>query len=143
MELNKRLAALRKERGLSQTEAAEQLNISRQSISKWESGIAIPTTENLLALSTLYGLTLDELLHGGIGSPSPAAPPERERPAAPSRRRQIGYFIVLSVLLLGIGILIGYHLAGMPDRYSTDDMNNTVLDPNSEHGTFDLEWGSP
>ncbi len=57
-----RLQALRKANGFSQDALAEQLGISRQAISKWERAESSPDTDNLIALSKLYGLTLDELL---------------------------------------------------------------------------------
>ena len=64
MELNERLAQLRKEHGLSQNDLAEKLNVSRQAISRWEQGLAMPSSDNLIYLSRLYGITLDELIHG-------------------------------------------------------------------------------
>ncbi len=57
-----RLFALRKKYGLSQEELAEKIDVSRQSISKWERGEASPNSNNLIAMSKLYGITLDELL---------------------------------------------------------------------------------
>ena len=46
MELSERLVRLRKQKGLSQFDVAESLHISRQAISKWESGSSIPSTDN-------------------------------------------------------------------------------------------------
>ena len=62
MELYKNLARLRKEAGLSQQDLAERLDVSRQSISKWELGTALPSMENLIGLSRLYGVSLDYLV---------------------------------------------------------------------------------
>lgn len=59
-----RLAALRKEHGFSQEALAERLAVSRQAISKWERGESLPDTDNLIALSRLYGITLDALING-------------------------------------------------------------------------------
>ena len=67
MELNERLAQLRKEHGLSQNDLAEKLNVSRQAISRWEQGLAMPSSDNLIYLSRLYGITLDELFYPQIG----------------------------------------------------------------------------
>ncbi len=64
MELNERLAQLRKEYGLSQNDLADQLKVSRQAVSRWEQGLAMPSSDNLIYLSKLYGITLDELIHG-------------------------------------------------------------------------------
>ena len=57
-----RLQQLRKENGYSQEVLAEKLGISRQSISKWERAESSPEIDNLMALSKIYGLTIDELL---------------------------------------------------------------------------------
>ena len=64
IETANRLIALRKEAGYSQEALAGKLNISRQAISKWERSEASPDTENLIELSKLYGISLDELLMG-------------------------------------------------------------------------------
>lgn len=62
MELYEKLIHLRKQKGLSQLKLAEELGVSRQAISKWEVGTAVPSTENLRSLSKLYGVSLDYLV---------------------------------------------------------------------------------
>ncbi|MCR5825962.1 MAG: helix-turn-helix domain-containing protein [Oscillospiraceae bacterium] len=62
MKLKEKLTQLRKEKGWSQLELAERLNVSRQAVSRWENGLAIPSTDKLKQLSTLYGVSLDSLL---------------------------------------------------------------------------------
>ncbi|MDE6125293.1 MAG: helix-turn-helix domain-containing protein [Eubacterium sp.] len=59
------LKELRVKNKLSQEKLAEQLGLSRQSISKWEQGYALPDTDNLLKLSELYGISVDTLLKCG------------------------------------------------------------------------------
>ena len=56
-----RLVALRKQHDMSQEILADKLGISRQAVSKWERAEAAPDLDNLLALSEIYGITLDEL----------------------------------------------------------------------------------
>ena len=63
IELANRLLQYRKNSGLSQEELAEKLNISRQSVSKWERAEASPDTDNLIELAKIYNVTLDELLN--------------------------------------------------------------------------------
>ena len=60
--LSEKLYKLRKNSGLSQEQLAEQLNVSRQAISKWEQGTAIPESEKLITISNYFGVTLDYLL---------------------------------------------------------------------------------
>lgn len=56
------LYELRRKAGLSQEEFAEKLGVSRQAVSKWERGEAYPDTENLIVISEMFGVTIDELL---------------------------------------------------------------------------------
>ena len=62
MTLGENLQNLRKEAGLSQEQVAQQLFVSRQTVSKWENNQAEPGVENLKALAGLYGVTLDRLV---------------------------------------------------------------------------------
>ncbi len=61
-----RLLEYRKKVGLSQEELAEKIGVSRQAVSKWERAEASPDTDNLIALSEVYGVSLDELIKGKI-----------------------------------------------------------------------------
>jgi len=54
MELSEKLYSLRKKSGLSQEQLAEQLGVSRQAISKWESGQSVPESEKLIAISNFF-----------------------------------------------------------------------------------------
>lgn len=60
--LSEKLYKLRKNSGLSQEQLAEQLNVSRQAISKWESGTAVPEREKLITISNYFGVSVDYLL---------------------------------------------------------------------------------
>ena len=57
------LYELRRKAGLSQEEFADRLNVSRQAVSKWERGEAYPDTENLITISEMFKVTIDELLN--------------------------------------------------------------------------------
>lgn len=77
MELKEKLVALRKEKGLTQLVVAEKLNVSRQAISRWESGTAQPSTDNLRCLGALYEVPIDYLVNE-----------ETERPISEDDSRQ-------------------------------------------------------
>ena len=62
MTLDKKLARLRKKAGLSQADVSEELDVSRQAVTKWETGQSRPSTENLQSLSKLYNVPLEYLL---------------------------------------------------------------------------------
>ena len=63
MNFNEKLIELRKSKHLSQEELGHELGVSRQTVSKWESGQSYPDFQRLVLLSDYYGLTLDELVH--------------------------------------------------------------------------------
>lgn len=90
IETANRLYELRKEKGFSQEELAEKLNISRQAVSKWERAEASPDTDNLINLARLYGMTLDDLLNASGADPELLKAPQTENaaqePAAPDSR---------------------------------------------------------
>ena len=62
MNFNEKLITLRKSKGLSQEELGAELKVSRQTVSKWESGQSYPDFQRLVLLSDYFGLTLDELV---------------------------------------------------------------------------------
>lgn len=64
VETANRLMQYRKKAGLSQEELADKLGVSRQAVSKWECAESSPDTDNLIALSKIYGISLDELING-------------------------------------------------------------------------------
>ena len=63
MLLGEKLKETRQNKGLSQSTVAEHLNISRQSISKWENNSSYPDLDNLVRLSKYYEISIDDLLN--------------------------------------------------------------------------------
>ncbi|MDE7332283.1 MAG: helix-turn-helix domain-containing protein [Lachnospiraceae bacterium] len=78
IEIANRLVNLRKSNNLSQEALAEKLGISRQAVSKWERAEASPDTDNLILLSRIYGVSLDELLKTEEEILRPLEEPEKE-----------------------------------------------------------------
>lgn len=64
MEFHEKLQQLRKQKGLTQEQLADQLYVSRAAVSKWESGRGYPNIDSLKALAKFYSVTIDELLSG-------------------------------------------------------------------------------
>ena len=84
MTTGEKIAALRRDHKLSQEALGEKLGLSRQAVSKWEADQAVPTMDNLMELSRLFGVPVDTLLRPD--APFPAAPAEKnsiDAPAAP------------------------------------------------------------
>ena len=100
MALSETIYRLRTERGLSQGDLAAKLDVSRQSISKWETGSSVPELDKLVAMSRLFGVTLDELVLDeapsggaeGVKAPEPETNPVKHS-------RSITQTVVGAVLL--------------------------------------------
>ena len=63
MKLSEKLQKIRKENNITQEGLADRLNVSRQAVSKWESGTAYPDTEKLIQISKIFNVSLDELIN--------------------------------------------------------------------------------
>lgn len=94
----KQTCALRRQRGLSQEKLASELNVSRQAVSRWESGTTMPDSSNLLLISNLFGVSADYLLRD-----------EYEDSVMKENNRKTGFIILTGLhalaLLLGITAL--------------------------------------
>lgn len=115
MTLSEKIVLLRRRKNWSQEELAAQLDVARQSISKWESGQSLPELDKLVRMSEIFGVTLDslvkdeeEIFDGDLGAPSsgePGDPPAARRVSAEeaseflSLRKKSSLFIALGVLL--------------------------------------------
>lgn len=81
MSLSDNILRLRTEKNMSQLDLADALEVSRQSVSKWETGAAVPELDKLIKMSKLFGVTLDELV--SVEAPAPKEEPIREEPPEP------------------------------------------------------------
>ena len=96
--LSEKLIALRREKGLSQVELAEELNVSRQAVSRWETGEAAPSLENLRCLRDLYNVSLDYLVCDEE-TQEQSAPPQSAIP-------RVALWIVAALFLVSIFIAV-------------------------------------
>lgn len=146
-----RLAHARRDRGLSQADVAEALQLSRQAVSRWEAGAASPSTENLLRLAQLYGVTLDELLNGPAApaqAPETSPVPEQSEPepepvpkAKPriSRKGLIYVICALCACVVGLIICVAILWPESNEPLPLKEADNTVLDISSAE-YFPIEW---
>lgn len=84
MEFSEKLTQLRRRQGLSQEQLADRLGVTRQSVSKWEGGAAMPELSKLVALSELFGVSVDYLVKDYLEMPEE----NREDPARAERLEQ-------------------------------------------------------
>ncbi len=71
MTFAEKLKAIRKQAGMSQEQLAEKLCVSRQAVTKWETDAGIPDIENIIAISALFDISIDELLSNERGTKNP------------------------------------------------------------------------
>lgn len=113
MSLAENIYKFRTQKNMSQLDLADALEISRQSVSKWETGAAVPELEKLIRMSNLFGISLDELVSGE--APAPKAKPVQdeapepkviyiEKPVFPTVKRQylLGAVILFCALIYGV-----------------------------------------
>ena len=120
MTIGAKIAACRKRAGMSQEKLANELNISRQAVSRWETGEAVPDTEKVIQLSRIFHVTTDYLLLDIDEAPQSAVPAENNRETEQraaekqmkrqSMRMHFGWFLLIfgiisfSVTLVGAGL---------------------------------------
>ena len=71
MTFAEKLKSIRKQAGRSQEQLAEKLSVSRQAVTKWETDAGIPDIENIMAISALFDISIDELLSNERGAKKP------------------------------------------------------------------------
>ena len=104
MNFPEKLQKLRKERGWSQEELANRITVSRQAVSKWELGTAVPDTDNIVQLSELFGVTTDYLIKDGLDCDEDI--PAVARTAANVRKLLIAGIVTLVLGVIIIGVLL-------------------------------------
>ena len=98
MTFGEKLQALRKSRGWSQEQLAERVAVSRQAVSKWESGAAVADTENVVELSKLFGVSTDYLLHDDYtGDGDIPAVKSREAQLKKQKNREMAMMVLIGV----------------------------------------------
>lgn len=133
MNLSDKILKLRKQHGMSQEKLAEKLNVSRQAVSRWESGTAQPDASNILQLSRLFEVTADYLLNDEYEDDRDALSTKQENNAENKKFKNI------------IGVCLS--IAGLLGNFVIYIISRTVkvMVPyisESEDGTKWYHWGS-
>ena len=124
MTIGEKISILRRDFGMSQDELAEKLDVSRQSVSKWESGKALPDSDKILAMAELFGVSTDFILRDTeefvadeeftqpVTEPVveatsiPWNEPEKVQPKKKSNAKKVVAFVVAVCLLIAVIIPI-------------------------------------
>ena len=105
MTLGERICQYRVQRRLSQQEVAEKLEVSRQSVSKWETDGAVPELDKLVKLCELFEVSLDELVQGKPPEPKGSAAEPSSPPEVRIVREKTPVRFIVGGVLLGVGLL--------------------------------------
>ncbi len=116
MILADKIIDLRKKNGWSQEDLAEKLDVSRQSISKWESAQSIPDMSRILRMSELFGVSTDYLLKDALDAPEALAAADEDSPARTVTMEEASGFLKLKAgnaasVALGVLLCIGSPIA--------------------------------
>lgn len=128
MDFNNRLYQLRKQKGFSQEELANRLNVSRQTVSKWEVGDSTPDMEKLVAMSDLFDVSLDLLVMGKESEAQAQIPQKSEfakvldekvltqknKKKAKSILKIVGIALAVILAIDVISMIIYFAVNGMP-----------------------------
>lgn len=107
MSVKVKIRTVRAEQGISQEALAELLEVSRQTVSKWENGQVRPSAENLARLSQVLGVPVDALLKDDWVPPEEKPPEIRVVEVHVPRPRNYRLWALLAAVVLAAGILIG------------------------------------
>lgn len=137
MTLGQRIQAHRNRLGLSQEGLGDKLGVSRQAVSKWEADGAVPDTDKLIALSKLFGITLNQLL-------------QVEEPAKGGRPKRRGLKIAAGLLAAAVAIAGGAgiwrltaQVAALTEQVAALEAASEELDPKAMVAGWEfnvLDW---
>ena len=147
MTLGEKLTQARRTAGLTQADVAAKMNVSRQAVSRWESGQSKPSTERLLALSNLYSTSLDQLLNAEnpVVAASPDLPEaEPTEPVIPEKRRPRAWLkyavAALCGALLMLAILLMLKLPEDTHNEPASEVKYDDISGVSFGEPFDITW---
>lgn len=115
MGFSENLQNLRKMKGMSQEQLAERLEVSRQAVSKWESGNGYPETEKLISICEIFECSMDTLIKGKITADTTG---EKKKYESLQNRFSKGIALGVGLILLGVTILL--YLAEFANKAATE-----------------------
>lgn len=139
MNLAEKLVYLRKEKKLSQLQLAEILEVSRQAISKWESGAATPTIENLRRLAALYSVSLEFLLNNDAPKLVSEDYKTVLEPCEHSKKRSYTIFLLATIAISAIILCTILFLNNSNDPNKMNDIQKSEVNTDNTDD-FKLEF---
>ena len=146
MSLAKKMIELRKQNGLSQQDLADRLGVSRQAISRWETGAVQPLADSVKSLAQVFQVSTDYLLNDDLDTPTPPptaqpAPTPQEEPT-PTRKHRKWLLALAAAAVLVLATALGtmVYLRWEEDHpISMYDVLSEKDDGQSD-GSFAISW---
>ena len=117
MGFSENLQNLRKIKNMSQEQLAEKLDVSRQAVSKWESGNGYPETEKIITICEIFDCSMDNLLKGKITADTTG---EKKKYESLQNKFSKGISLGVGIILLGTTILL--YFAGLSAMAGTSEL---------------------
>ena len=140
MTMGEKILKLRKARQWNQEDLAEQVGVTRQAVSRWESDSAKPDADKVIALCDLFGISADYLLResyaGESPAPQPQAVPKEARRRGLTARQGIGFGLFALALLL----LFALYLVGVISPHTLYTDHGTYYGFDAYARVYHLEW---
>jgi transcriptional regulator with XRE-family HTH domain len=121
MSLSENLQNLRKIKNMSQEELAEKLNVSRQAVSKWESGNGYPETEKIITICDIFDCSMDELVKGKISEDIKS---EKNNYDLIMTKTSKGIAIGVALILIGVSIMLT--ILGLAPNEQAEDQYSLI-----------------
>ena len=134
MALSEKLYTLRKKSGLSQEQLAEQLSVSRQAISKWESGQSVPESDKLIVISNYFKVSLDYLLKEESAQQMPTEAPDTDASMQANDRTR--WLLGIITCVGGILCLIVWGLLSILNPAASDQLSESSMIQIDGNGIF-------
>lgn len=120
MDLSSKIRMLRKKRGISQEQLAQLLDVSRQSVSRWEAGQTLPELEKVVLLSEVFEVTTDFLLKENVDDEKPITPDQVKKIISRSRPG-VWFWIGFGLAVVGVaGTLVLWIFSVLNPPYTFD-----------------------
>ncbi len=128
MKLSDKLIVLRKGKGWSQEDFAEKLDVSRQAISRWENGTALPDAQNILRISKLFNVTSDYLLNDDyeeeLNNALAEAAVKETKPLIRKKKHLYGYLLLVTCFIILSAFAVGKNMKRTNDLTSADEVHH-------------------
>lgn len=148
MSFTKKMIELRKQQDLSQQDLADRLGVSRQAISRWETGAVQPLADSVRGLAQVFQVSTDYLLNDDLDTPTPPptaqpAPPQEKPKSARKHRKWLLALAALAaaaVLVLVTAAGTAYYLQWKERQPVSSSDVLSEWDDGLSDGTFTVSW---